>query len=132
MHLPDPLPLCAVVALAPVSDLVRAWELRLSEGVVEQLLGGTPHEQPERYAAASPFALLPLGLRQVLIHGTEDVDVPFELSLKYCQAAAALGDDVTLVSLPGAGHFEPIDPGSGAFCAVFSTVSQTLGPPVEA
>jgi len=121
------LPLRAVVALAPVSDLVRAWELRLSEGVVEQLLGGTPYKHPERYAAASPFALLPLGVRQVLIHGTEDTDVPFELSARYCAAAAARGDEVTFLPLPSAGHFEPIDPGSGAWPTVFAAVSQALG-----
>jgi hypothetical protein len=35
----------------------------LSRGVVAELLGGTPQEQPERYRQASPIELLPLGVR---------------------------------------------------------------------
>jgi len=67
---PSSLSLRAVVALAGVSDLRRAWELGLSQGVVEELLGGRPEQVPERYAAASPQELLPLGVPQILVHGS--------------------------------------------------------------
>ena len=43
-----------VVPLAAVSDLRRAWALQLDGGVVRELLGGTPDQIPQRYAAASP------------------------------------------------------------------------------
>ncbi|GIV95457.1 MAG: hypothetical protein KatS3mg057_0114 [Herpetosiphonaceae bacterium] len=108
----DPLPLHGVVSLAGVSDLLAAWQLNLSSGAVRDLLGGAPERVPERYAEASPAALLPLGVRQALIHGTLDDTVPFSLSKSYSDAAAAQGDPVTLLPLPGAGHFEPIDPSS--------------------
>jgi acetyl esterase/lipase len=56
---------------------------------------------------ASPIRQLPLGVPQILIHGTADDSVPFELSERY---AAAAGAEARLVRLEGAGHFEPIDP----------------------
>src|SRR5213080_1703337 len=46
---------------AGVLDLRRAWELGLSDNVVEEFLGGTPRQVPERYASASPIQLVPLG-----------------------------------------------------------------------
>src|SRR5207244_3989673 len=93
--------------------LRRAWELGLSKGVVQDFLGGTPAEVPDRYAATSPADLLPLGVRQqVLVHGTEDDSVPYEISKTYRDAAVAAGDEVELVMLEGTGHFELIDPGS--------------------
>ena len=59
----------------------------LSNGVVRDLMGGAPGEMPGRYATASPIELLPLGVRQVLIHGTEDENVPFDISRAYHKAA---------------------------------------------
>jgi acetyl esterase/lipase len=110
LHTADPIRLRGMVAIAGVLDLRQAWELRLSGGVVNQLLGGTPEEHPDRYAAASPAALLPLGVRQILIHGTADTNVPYAVSKDYYARARALGDDVELMILEGAGHFEPVDP----------------------
>jgi acetyl esterase/lipase len=110
LYAPDPLPLRAALSQAGVVDLTRAYELGLSINAVEQLLGGTPAAVPERYAAASPQALLPLGAPVVLLHGTADDTVPFAMSADYARAAQAAGDAVTLVPFPGAGHYELIDP----------------------
>jgi acetyl esterase/lipase len=121
-----PLPLHGVVALAAVSDLRRAWELQLSGGAVKQLMGGMPEQIPERYAAVSPAELLPLGARQVLIHGTEDDSVPYAISREYQAAAVAAGDDATLVTLPGAGHFETVDPTSREWLQVRDAVTALL------
>lgn len=110
LHMPNPLPVKAAVSLAGVADLDLSWEMNLSNGATEELLGGSPNEVPERYAVASPRELLPLGVPQALIHGTEDTEVPYEISEKYHVAALAAGDKVTLVTLPGTGHFELIDP----------------------
>lgn len=119
---PDPLPLQGVVALAPVCDLARAWELDLSGGSVASLLGGSPAEFAARYAAASPIEMLPLGLPQVLIHGEEDEDVPLELSERYMRAATTVGDDVRLIALPDTGHFELVDPRSAQWHVVVQAV----------
>ena len=42
-----------------------------------------PASSPERYAAASPAALLPTGVRTVLVHGDRDDEVPVEVSRSY-------------------------------------------------
>ncbi len=66
------MPLRAVVPLAAVSDLKLAWTLRLSGGVVAELLGGTPEQVPDRYAKSSPMQLLPFAVPQRVIHGDAD------------------------------------------------------------
>jgi acetyl esterase/lipase len=110
LYRPDPLPLRAALSLGGVADLRRGWELGLGEGVVAELLGGSPDAYPERYAATSPAELLPLGVRQVLIHGELDGPVPFATCRDYAARAANSGDDVTFVALPETGHFEIVDP----------------------
>ena len=85
------LPPRGAVSLAGVVDLERAFALRLGDGIVESFLGGTPTQVPERYELASPAALLPLGVKQVLVHGARDDVVPPEQSRDYAAAARAAG-----------------------------------------
>jgi acetyl esterase/lipase len=118
----DPLPLRRAVSLAGVSDLRMAWELRLSDGAVAELLGGSPDVVPERYAAASPAALLPLGVPQLLIHGTDDESVPYRMSEVYHEAAIAAGDPTSLLTIPDAGHLALIDPR----CRTWRVVSEAV------
>lgn len=111
-------PVAAVVALAPVSDLHEASRRGLSDHAVHGLLGGSPLEHPERYRAADPVTHLPLRTRTLVVHGDADEHVPVELSQAYVEAAVAAGDDVTYVELPGGDHFVVIDPRSGAWRTV--------------
>lgn len=114
----EPVPLRGAVALAGVTDLRAAWRLGLSDRAVEGLIGGGPDEVPERYAAASPIDLLPLGVPTLLVHGRDDADVPWEMSAAYHAAAGARGDESTFLSLPGSGHFAPVDPSSTAWATI--------------
>lgn len=91
------------------------------------LLGGTPEDVPDRYAAASPSRLLPTGVRQVLLHGTEDDTVPLAMSEAYAREARALGDACQLQAVGGLDHFDPIDPRSPAFPAVLAAPRGLLG-----
>jgi acetyl esterase/lipase len=116
-----------VVPLAPVADLKRAWELKLSNTVVADFLGGSPATVPDRYRAASPIELVPLGVRQRILHGEKDEIVPIAISRAYVAAAKQKSDDVTLVEPEGAGHFELIDPRSAAWPAVRDAVLSTVG-----
>ena len=100
-----------VVSLAGVTDLEEAHRLGLSADATGSFLGGSPTEVPERYAAASPMGLLPLGVPVLLVHGDRDENVPVELSVSFAQAARAAGDEVELRVRPGIDHFEVIDPG---------------------
>lgn len=100
----------AAVGLAAVADLAEAHRLGLGGGAVEAFLRRTPDDGPERYANASPIELLPLGVKQVLIHGDEDDRVPVAMSEAYAGAAADAGDQVVYHELSGVGHFEILDP----------------------
>ena len=110
-----PLPLAGAISLAGVVDLETAWQLHLSNDAVVELLGATFPNAPERYAAASPAAMLPLGVPQILIHGTRDSHVPIEISRAYTAKAQSLGDPVTYLELVGIDHFDVINPRSIAW-----------------
>lgn len=106
------------IGLAPILDLVAAANINLGDGAVQAFLGGGAEAVPERYATASPAALLPLGIPQWIFHGEGDADVPADLSRAYAAKAVAAGDPVTFVSLPRVDHMTLIDPSSPAFHAV--------------
>jgi len=90
------------------------------------LLGGSFTAVPERYTAASPAAILPLGVPQILIHGTADDRVPFEMSQAYTTAAQAAGDQATLIELPGVDHFALINVYSEAWATTVKALRELL------
>ena len=110
--------IAAVVGEAPVTDLIRAYERRVGGTIVAQFLGGKPAAFPERYQKASPIALLPLGIPQLLLHDIADDRVPIEMTHTYTQAALAAGDQVEFMELVGTGHMDFIDPHSKAHAAL--------------
>lgn len=114
----------AAISLAGVLDLMMAWRLHLSADAVVELLGGTPADVPERYKTASPAALLPLGIPQILMHGTEDSNVPLEISQTYAAAAKAAGDHVTLIELPAVDHFAVINPHTTAWSTTIDALQR--------
>jgi acetyl esterase/lipase len=124
-----PLPLRGAVSLAGVVDLHRAWALGLSEHAVGDMLGGGPGDMPDRYDAASPAAMLPLGVPHVVVHGVDDPIVPVAMAEQYHQAASAQGDTVTLLTLPDTGHFELIDPQAPPWPRIASAVQSLAGQP---
>jgi acetyl esterase/lipase len=99
-----------VVALAAVSDLSGCHALGLGQGAAKALIGGGPGRYPDRYRLADPMHLLPVGCPVRLVHGAADGSVPCAMSRDYLAQARAAGDDVALDELPGAGHFDVIDP----------------------
>lgn len=113
------------VALAPVSDLAFARASDLGEGAVEAFLAGA-HEHTTLYRGVSPIEMLPLETRLILVHGTDDDEVPVEMSDSFGQAAADAGDDVTYVRLEGVGHMDLIDPQSDAWQRTKGHISQFL------
>ena len=99
-----------VVGQAPVADLREAARLGLGAGVVDRFAPEGPRREQ-----ADPIRRAPTGVRTLLVHGTADDTVPATLSERYARAA---GDEVTLDLRPGEGHFEHIDPRSGAWRTV--------------
>jgi pimeloyl-ACP methyl ester carboxylesterase len=87
------------VALAGVSDLARAAREGIGANAAVEFAGAAPP------AAADPMRRLPLTVPALLAHGTEDDRVPFDYSRAFAAVSGA-----ELLPLPGAGHFELIDP----------------------
>jgi acetyl esterase/lipase len=106
------------ISLAGVVDLQLAHDLQLSNGAVGELLGGDLSLLPE----ASPVHIA-ISVPQWLIHGTDDDTVPPEISERYATFKRALGEQVHLQLLPGASHFDLIDPQSPHWTAVVSAIS---------
>jgi acetyl esterase/lipase len=106
------------VSLAGVTDLARGAEDGLGSGACAALVGGSPEEMPERYAVVSPLALVPLGVPQLLVHGSRDDVVPPSQSSAYAVAARAAGDDIELIELADADHFDVIEPSHTAWALV--------------
>lgn len=120
--------LAGALSLAGVTDLARGAALGLGDGAVEAFLGGPAEAATGALAHASPFALLPLGVSQVLLHGEEDDTVPVALSADYARQALSLGDPVRFEPLPGVGHFEPIDPRSAVWPKVVAALRGLFRP----
>lgn len=100
-----------LVPQAPVASLARGSREGLGGGAVDALVGGSPAQQPERYGEADPIALLPTGIRTVLLHGQGDAIVPMSQSEDYLAAAGPA--TCSLVRVPG-DHFAHLDPTSPA------------------
>ena len=106
-----------VVALAPVSDVRESAARTGPDGAPARFMAA------EHFAEGSPLELLPLGVRQIVIHGTEDDGVPYAMSERYVEAA---GGEAELVTLEGTGHFEPIDPLAPVFAQTVAAVQKLL------
>jgi acetyl esterase/lipase len=116
-------PCALIVSLAGVTDLETGARQGIGEHAVVEFLGTGPDEGRERYAEASPIRRLPLGTPSLLIHGDADNRVPIEQSRAYAAAARAAHDQCDLHELPGADHFELVDPGGRAWPIVRERLS---------
>ena len=99
--------------------------MRADRGLARRLLGGGLDEVPERWTEASPRQQLPWPVRTILVCGTADVHWgPNEAT---AAAATEAGGDVELVALPGAGHFELVDPLAPEWATVRARLESLLG-----
>jgi acetyl esterase/lipase len=130
----SPLSVHGAVSLAGVGDLALMQEVhhiredrqKLVDNPVFDLLCGDPDTVPERYAEASPIQLLPIGVKQLLVHGPLDIHVPIGISLSYRNAAELSGDDIKMIEIPTAEHFKLIDPDSEAWPVIVTEVTKLL------
>jgi acetyl esterase/lipase len=106
-----------VVALAPVADVRDTVQRRGPQSAPGRFMSS------EYFADGSPLELLPLGVPQIVIHGTADEDVPYEMSVRYVEAARG---EAVLVTLEHTGHFEPIDPQAPAFDRTLDAITRLL------
>lgn len=121
----DGVPIALAVSLAGVLDLAEGHRRGMGIGAVAAALGGTPEQLPEVYAAADPYARLPLGVPQLLVQGRDDDLDLIEINRRYAAAARAAGDPVRHLEQPG-DHFAVIDPGSEIWRAARSAMTDAV------
>ena len=124
-------PVSLSVSLAGIPDLVEAARRGLGDtgNATADFMGGRPDEIPSAYAEASPLARLPLGVPQIIVQGRQDnIADLVDLNYSYVRAALSAGDDVTLIDLANADHFDLIDAKSSAWAEVVQEVERRFPP----
>ena len=124
----------AVVGIAAIPDLAyfaRAGAHACGDNTVAQLVDTATRNPPGVPANAafrdtSPSEMLPLGVKQILIHGVFDGVVPPAIGLRYQTRAKEMGDSVELIALENAGHFELIAPWTAAGKVVVAKILEVL------
>ena len=106
----------AIIALAPLTNLLAAEELDLDEGAVSDFLGAPAALRSDLDPTRLPVLTIPT----TLIHGTLDLRVPINFSREY--VAQKAGPFVHFLEFENLGHFELIDPRS----EVFAEISRVL------
>jgi len=107
-----------VIALAPVTDLVKAEELDLDEGAVSDFLGAPASLRVDLDPARQSALTVPA----TLIHGDLDIRVPIAFSRDYVARAAS--SNIKLIELESIGHFELIDPRHKVFDLILKQLAQ--------
>jgi len=129
LYMPHPLKIRGVIALAGVPNLemFRSQATKVcGADVIGNLLGTTPDQVNAHYKEASPSELLPLGVPQVLIFGTDDKVVPYIFGINYQQAARKKGEMVQVLIVDGAAHHEFTVPNSISWPTVKSAIASLL------
>lgn len=109
----------AVIAIAPVTDLVKTEELGLGDNATKEWLPESAINYPDLNPILSKSPSIPT----IVIHGDSDLRVPMELSANFVESQRVLGADIKLVQIKDIGHFEIIDPTSSAFPKILSALA---------
>lgn len=126
LYVEDPLSVQAVFALAPAADLEGLQTGGACGNVVARLMGGSPAEHMDRYSAASPMQLAPVGVPQTLLIGGLDAAWA-PAGRAYYNRAITVGDsEVRVVDLPESGHFEMVVPSTSTWPLVIGALEDTF------
>lgn len=121
LHRAEAAGVAGAVSLAGCLDLVLVARLGLGHGAAAQLLGTTPQERPELYAAADPVQLGPTPVPVLLVHGVDDVTVPPQVSRSWVDRVGTTGRDL-LTTVRDCEHFGLIDPAHHGYATVAAQV----------
>jgi acetyl esterase/lipase len=127
LYAKDPLPLKGAIDIDGPIELTNHEPPESICGVpaIQQFLGGTPAEQPQRYRDATIASYLPTGVPQVLLLATFDAPIRGDLEA-YAAKAKAAGDRFTIVTLKGSNHFDVISPRTPSWKTVLENFSSLL------
>lgn len=121
----DPLKLKAVVNIAGPGDLnlfQNLEEKACMSKVINLLIGN----MQEHFLQCSPYELLPINTKQILITGEYDLAAPVESMHHYMNKAKDLGDYIEVVVIKNAAHFEVVDHRTEAWEIIKDTVIELL------
>lgn len=126
IHTTEPLAIDAVVSLEGATletEPLRELDNTVCRtDVVDRLLGGTPEEVPDHWAAASLERLLPFGVPVFLLTGGDRPMIPLEQVEAFAEMVRGKGDKVTVTAVAGSAHFDVVVPGTKAWPEVRSTL----------
>lgn len=111
-----------IVSLAGITDLSTFPKTDWCGNNVLKLVGGSEDQYPQRYKEGSPITYLRMGIPQILITGVNDKRVSVDHITPYYNRAAEVGDEIELLTIPDAGHFEVIKPGSVAWVTIVTAL----------
>ena len=126
LYVEDPVSVQAVFALAPAADLEGLQAGGTCGNVVGRLMGGSPLEHPDRYRAASPMQLTPVGVPQTLLIGGLDATWAPPGRAYYNRAITVGDSEVRVVDLPESGHFEMVVPSTSTWPLVIAALRDTF------
>jgi acetyl esterase/lipase len=127
LYTPDPLKPAGVLSLAGIPDLDGAL-VRGNRTDVLTILGVNNRDEAiARYDDASPIATLPHGMPEIHIVGTLDNPWRIAINQDYASLARSMGEQVEVVLLDGANHFDVVDPCGPAWPAIARAVLSLLG-----
>lgn len=127
LYVADPLAVRGVFALAPAPDLDGLHASGVCGKVIDRLMGGSPADHTDRYAAGSPTRLAPIGFPQMLIVGAKDASWAPSGRAYFAKAHAAGDTAVQLIEAPESGHFELIAPASTTWPIVIGSLKSFFG-----
>ena len=97
----------ATINVCGITDLRNPDDTHydISLSFLEQFMGGSHHESPERWAAASPISHVRAGLAPVLnLHGQDDEIVPVDQARRIHKALQGAGVTSELIEYPREYH----------------------------
>jgi acetyl esterase/lipase len=122
----EPLKISAAVAIDGPGELkpfIGPDQRICGKPVIAALMGGGPQDTPGHYAQGDPVELLPSGAPTVMISSA--VLQPDEAE-RYRTAATAKGDQVEVLDLRGAAHFDMLDAKNPPGAVVQALIVQAL------
>jgi acetyl esterase/lipase len=119
--------MAGAVDLRLTIDLAGYFTFAHDKDEVYALMGGSPAEYPERYRSGNPGEMLPLNVPQWLLQGTEDDQIPAALPQRWAERGRHMGEHVNVDMIPGADHFDLVDPTSKAWPRVMAAIQAAFG-----
>ncbi|WP_374017155.1 prolyl oligopeptidase family serine peptidase [Paenibacillus thiaminolyticus] len=110
-----------------VSDLAQTYEERVDlRRMLKRVIGGTPARQEAAFRLRSPIHLAEqISCPVLLIHGTEDEQVPYAHAVQMRDKLASLGKETELHTYAGEGHLFPSETHSEAVQRMFRWIEAT-------